>query len=287
MKVRPAYQLPEDKQKKLERAKRLEWLTIFFMITIVTVMYLAMGSSQAMKAAWAEDLLSLVPPIAFLITAHFRQKPPNEKFPYGYHRTVSIAFLCAAIALATFGSFLFYDSISKLIKMEHPTIGMIELFGRQIWMGWIMMAALIYSAIPPLILGRMKLPLSTELHEKTLYTDAVMNKDDWLTALAGVVGIFGIGLGWWWADGVAAGIISFEVMKDGFGHLKEVIEDLIDKYPTKVGHDDKDMLPEQLQYRLQQLNWVADADVRLREEGDVLTVKSTSSPKLKPIYCKS
>jgi len=26
-----------------------------------------MGGSQAMKAAWAEDLLSFIPPIAFLV----------------------------------------------------------------------------------------------------------------------------------------------------------------------------------------------------------------------------
>jgi len=44
-----------------------------------------------------------------------------------------------------------------------------------------MVAALIYSIIPPLILGRMKLLLAAELHDKPLQTDANINQGDWLT----------------------------------------------------------------------------------------------------------
>jgi hypothetical protein len=53
-----------------------------------------------------------------------------------------------------------------------------------VWLGWLMIAALVYSGIPPFILGRMKLPLARELHEKALQTDADINKGDWLAGLA-------------------------------------------------------------------------------------------------------
>ena len=49
-----------------------------------------------------------------------------------------------------------------------------------------MIAALVYSVIPPFVLGRMKLPLAAELHDKTLQTDANLNKGDWLTGIAGI-----------------------------------------------------------------------------------------------------
>ncbi len=55
--------LPDAIYAKLARARRLEWWTIFFLATIVVVMYFVLGSSQAMKSAWIEDLLSFLPPI--------------------------------------------------------------------------------------------------------------------------------------------------------------------------------------------------------------------------------
>ncbi len=40
MKVRPPYKLPEDKQQKREKAKKLEWITLGFMVSIVDVITL-------------------------------------------------------------------------------------------------------------------------------------------------------------------------------------------------------------------------------------------------------
>lgn len=92
MKVRPTYQLPAEKQAELKRATTLEWVTIFFLITIAAVMYLTMGSSQAMRTAWIEDVLSLVPPIAFLVAMRFRNHQPTEEYPYGYRRVTLLTF---------------------------------------------------------------------------------------------------------------------------------------------------------------------------------------------------
>jgi len=279
MRVREAFKMPADKEEKLRRAQRLEWVTIGFMLSIIAVIGLALGSSQAMKAAWVEDILSLVPPIAFLIAVRFRSKEPNERFPWGYRRAMSIAFLVAALALFAFGSYILVDSILKLIAAEHPTIGTIEIFGRQIWAGWVMIAALAYSIVPPVVLGHLKLPLATELHEKVLYTDAQMNKADWMTGIAAILGIVGIGYGFWWADAAAAGVISLDIVKDGVQNLKQAVFDLMDEECTTVGEEKKDPLQTRLRRELKKLDWVKDASVRLREEGDVLTGEAFVIPR--------
>jgi divalent metal cation (Fe/Co/Zn/Cd) transporter len=159
------FRLPEDKQPAFRRAKRLEWITILFMLTIIAVISLTMGASQTMKAMWTEDVLSLIPPIAFLIGVRYFGKPPDEQFPYGYRRAVMIAFLAAAMALLGFGLYIFIDSVIKLLMAEAPTIQTVELFGHRVWLGWLMIAALLYSVIPPFILGRMKLPLARTARE--------------------------------------------------------------------------------------------------------------------------
>ena len=89
------FRLPEDKQPAFRRAKRLEWITILFMLTIIAAISLTMGASQTMKAMWTEDVLSLIPPIAFLVGARYFGKPPDEQFPYGYRRAVYPCFASA------------------------------------------------------------------------------------------------------------------------------------------------------------------------------------------------
>lgn len=273
------FRLPPDKQQMLRRAQRIEQLTIFFLITIVVVVGLTMGSSQTMKAMWVEDTLSLIPSGAFLIGVYYRKKSPDEQFPYGYRRAVLIAFLAGSVALFGFGLYILGDSIYKLSVAEHPTIQTVELFGRRVWLGWLMVAALGYSVIPPFILGRMKYPLAEELHDKALHTSATINKGDWLAGLAGIAGIVGIAYGFWWADAVAAAFISFEIVKDGFSALRNAVAQLMNKRPTDVENKEDDPVTDKVREELERLDWVKQARVRLREDGDTLTGEAFVVPR--------
>jgi cation diffusion facilitator family transporter len=269
--TRAQFKLPPERERLQRRAIRLEWITIAVLLVVSVVMYASMGSSQAMKTAWAEDLLSLVPPIAYLVASRVRAKPANPRFPYGYHRAISIAFLCAALALLSLGLLLLAEAVSKLVTREHPTIESIELFGRHFWQGWLMMGVLAVTGIAPVVLGRLKLPLGSELHDKALHADADMNKADWLTAIAGILGLCGIAVGWWWADAAAAGFISLEITRDGAKNVSRVVKDLMDQAPTHVKTNRPHELPSQIVTALQALPWVRRARVRLREEGHVFS----------------
>ena len=263
------FELPPTKHSAYTRAIRLEWLTIGYLLTAIAAIYLSLGNSQAMKTAWIEDMLSLIPPIVFLIADRIRQRPPNETFPYGYHRVVSIAYLVASFALFLVGALLLADAALKLAAAEHPSIGTVELFGHHVWLGWLMEAALLYSAVPAIVLGRLKVPLARELHDKVLFADAKMNKADWLTAVAAMAGVLGIGLGLWWADAVAAAVISIDIVHDGFVNLRTVVTDLMDKRPTTVDDSAVDPLTTRVEREMHDLNWVREARARLREEGHV------------------
>jgi cation diffusion facilitator family transporter len=270
--VRPLadFELPPALAAQHGRAARLEWLTLGYLASAITLLALVLGSSQAMKAAWIEDLLSLLPPLAFLVAARYRNRPPTERFPYGYHRSVGVAYLSAAAALLAMGAFILYDSVLRLIRFEHPSIGLIELFGQQVWLGWLMIAALLYSGVPPVLLGRAKMRLAADLHDKVLYADAEMNKADWLTALAAILGILGIGAGLWWADAAAAIFISLDIVHDGYGNVRTAVHDLMDRRPTTYDHAQPLPLVDDVRRHLSALPWVAAAEVRLREEGHVL-----------------
>jgi len=254
----------------MRRAKQLECITIAYLLSVIGLMYAVMGSSQAMQTAWIEDLLSLVPPIGFLIAARIRYRAPNPFFPFGYHRAVNIAYFTSAIALLSVGMFLFIESLIKLVTAEHPTIGAITIFGETVWLGWLMFPVLVWSVIPAYFLGRAKIGIAERLHDKPLYADASMNKADWLTGVSAGTGILGIAFGYWWMDAVAAIVISVDIIWDGIGHLKNVVGDLMDRAPKTVDRKRYLDLPEELSQAITQLPGVRDVAIRLREEGHVL-----------------
>jgi cobalt-zinc-cadmium efflux system protein len=260
----------------VRKGERLEWWTLLWIGSVVVVMALVMGASQAMKSAVIEDVLSLIPAIVFLLSVHWERKHANSRFPFGYRRANSLAFLVAATALLAVGGFLAYESVTTLLRQEHPTVGGITLFGETVWLGWLMMAALVYSVIPPLILGRIKQPVAKRINDKVLHTDALMQKADWQTGLAAIAGITGIGLGWWWADASAALFIALSIIKDAIGALRQAVAELLDGTPraldsNKIAKDAKALIAA-LKARF------GDVDVRLRETGRYIAAEVDCAP---------
>ena len=78
-----------------------------------------------------------------------------------------------------------------------------------------MMGAMTLTAIPPILLGRAKIPVAKLLHDKPLYADADMNRANWLTNGAGVIGLTLVAWGFWWGNSLAALLISVDILRDG------------------------------------------------------------------------
>jgi cation diffusion facilitator family transporter len=266
----PGGEIPDEKLEPLRRAVRLEWFSVGYWVTALVFIYLTLGSSQAMKAAAAEDLLALFPPAAWLIAHRVRDRSPDKRFPWGYHRAITVGYVVASLALFIFGAFILIDSAMKLFQEEHPDIGLVELGDSQIWLGWLMVAALLYSGIPPIFIGLMKRRLAAELHDKLLFADAKMNQADWLTAGAAIAGVIGIGFGWWWADSVAAIAISIDILHDGQKHLRNAVADVMDDMPQTYDEAQPHPVIDKVKDELRSTEWVREGVVRLREHGHVI-----------------
>ena len=265
----PAHELPPEQERAYQQAKRLQWISIAYLASAIALLAVVLGQSQAMKAAWIEDILSLLPPVAFLVANRVRQRAPDEKFPWGYHRAVSLAYLLASFALLLLGTYVLLDSVMKLVLAERPPIGVFAIADRDPWAGWLMLVALAYTGIPPVLLGRRKLKLARVLHDKVLYADAEMNRADWMTAGAAALGVIGIGLGLWWADAVAGALISLDIVRDGVRNIRAAFGDLMDRMPRTYDDHEPDPIIAELHGTLERMDWVHSARVRLREEGHV------------------
>lgn len=270
MKAQDPIEFPPDIEACYRKARRLEWVTIAYLLSAAALVFLTMGSSQAMRTAFFDDAISLTPAIAFLVGTRIARRGAHPDFPYGRHRATSIAHLVAALSLFVMGAYLLFEAVMKYLVGERATIGGFDLFGQMVWGGWPMYAALLYSSLPTVFLGRMKLKLAKKLHDKVLFTDAQMMKADWMTALATAIGVAGSGFGLWWLDPLAAALVAADILHDGFSTLKTAISDLSNRRPEKADKSGFEPVPHDAAAYLRSLEWVQDAAVRLREEGHVM-----------------
>lgn len=269
MRAISAHEFPPEIDKIYRRARVLEWVTLGYIASSSLFLYLTMGNSQAMRTSFFEELISSVPAIAFLVCTRIARTEPTANYPYGMHRATSIGHLVAALALAAMGLFLLFEGSYKLLAQEKASIGSVTVLGNTIWAGWPMLAALIYTGVPPVFLGRMKAKLAPELHDKVLHADADMMKADWMTETATAIGVIGLGFGMWWLDPLAAVVVSAEILKDGITNVRFAMTDLADRRPRKADDSDWEQLPYEIGDMLRRLDWVEGAEVRMREEGHI------------------
>lgn len=265
--------LPAEQQQALRSAIRWEWFTIGYSIATITLIALVVGGSQAMKTAWIEDMLSLIPQISFLVALLFIRRPPSRAFPFGLHRVMGVGHLVAGVALLAVGGNLAVEAISGLVRAEHPSIGTVSVFGHTVWLGWFMVTVMTVTVVGPFFYGHAKAKLAPRLHNKVLYADADMAKADWTSTAASIVGVLGVGLGLWWLDGAAALFISIGIVWDGWRNSRAAVRDLIDQRARTEDDARPHPLIARIANRVEEFDWVRDCAVRMRDMGQVFHVE--------------
>lgn len=272
--------LPAEQQQAIRKAVRWEIFTIVYTSVTIAVIALVVGESQAMRTAWIEDMLSLIPQVAFLAALIFVRRRPTRKHPYGLHRAMGVGHLVAGVALLAVGLNLAIEAVTGLLAGEHPTIGTVQLFGQTIWLGWLMVAVMAVVIIGPVFFyGPAKSKLAPVLHNKLLYADADMAKADWQTTVASIVGVLGVGVGIWWLDGAAALFISLGIIWDGFRNTRTAIVDLMDQRARTYDSKNPHPLAADIVSYLRSRPWVSQAAVRMRDQGQVFHIEAFVVPR--------
>ncbi|WP_131781008.1 cation transporter [Legionella gresilensis] len=267
--VTKTVEFPKELKAQYSKAIFYEWISLFYMISAATFSFLVMSNSQTMKTVWLEDSLGIIPPLSFLVASKIVNRKANKTFPYGFHRVTSMAYFTSSLALFALGIYLLIDGSIVLLKQEHPSISSVVFLNHTIWLGFLMIAALCWSSIPSTVLGHIKIPLAHYLYDKVLYADSKMNKASWTAGFASILGILGIGLGYWWADAVVGILISLSIINDGYSNFKKSILDLLDEVPKTLEGDKTDPLIQEVEAIVKRQDWVESVALRFRDEGHV------------------
>ncbi|WP_133139208.1 cation transporter [Legionella genomosp. 1] len=260
-------EFPDSLVPLYNKAIKYEWISLLYMISTTFFSFIVMSNSQTMKTIWLEDTLGIIPPASFLVASRIIQWKANKKFPYGYHKITGMSYFASSLALFFLGVYLLIDGSLVLLKNEHPNIPDVSFSGYSIWLGYIMILALLWSSLPSTILGHLKIPLSLKLYDKILFADSKMNKASWMSGFASIIGIIGIRMGFWWADAGIAILISFSIINDGYSNLKNSILDLMDEVPETIEKNRTDPLLSEVRSIIKNEDWVKSFEMRFRVVG--------------------
>jgi divalent metal cation (Fe/Co/Zn/Cd) transporter len=142
-----------------------------------------------------------------------------------------------------------------------------------VWLGWFMVGVMALIVVGPLFYGPAKARIAPVLHNKVLFADADMAKADWTTNAASIVGVLGIGIGWWWLDGVAALFISIGIVWDGIKNSRSAVVDLMDQRARTYDEGEPEPLIGEILRAVNRLPWVRESALRMRDMGHVFHVE--------------
>jgi hypothetical protein len=82
MRTSPPFEFPPEQEAIFQKARRLELVSVAYIGSAAVALYVTMGSSQAMRTSFFEDVISSVPPIAFLLGTAVARRKPSREYPY-------------------------------------------------------------------------------------------------------------------------------------------------------------------------------------------------------------
>jgi hypothetical protein len=127
----------------------------------------------------------------------------------------------------------------KLVTAEHTTVDNVEVYGRRVWLRCLMIAARVWSVIPPYFLGRI---------DRGTGSPALAVSTASGSATGGPMGS-------------QPGVISFEIVKDGYVSLRNSTTLLMNHRPTTAGTNEKDPVVDRVCEAMEGLAWVEAARV--------------------------
>jgi len=142
--------------------------------------------------------------------------------PYGYERAEDLAGLEVALVVWASAVFAGYISIHKLVVHGHTS---------HLALG--MLAAGIGIA-GNRVVAWYKQRVGTRIQSATLVADA---RHSWLDALASagaLLGLIGVALGYWWADGVAGLIVTAFIIHVGWEVTSDLVAHLMDSVDPEI-----------------------------------------------------
>jgi len=195
-------------------AKASTYITVF--LTVVKGSVGMFSGSVALLADALHSLADVFTSLAVWLGLKLSQKDPSDRFPYGFYRAETLAFLAVSLAVAASGAQIVLESVRRIMSPFMTGF-------REVTLG---VAAV--SAVVSLFLARYKSKIGKETDSQALQGEAKHSLVDVGSSMLVFVGVLGNQLGFVWAEPVAAFTIGLLVIGLGVVMGKDAVLVLLD-----------------------------------------------------------
>lgn len=175
-----------------------------------------LGHSTVMVADAIHSLSDLLDDSVVWLSLKISRQPKDENHPYGHGRAETIGEAVVGAGIVFVGLGMLYKFVSVFYNREIPEVGAVAITGA------------ILSIVMKEWLFRYTLKWGVKIHSPSLVANAWQHRSDAFSSVAALVGISGALAGYPILDPLAALVVAFLIMKDGWGILWSAIGNLMD-----------------------------------------------------------
>ncbi len=203
------------------KASKVSVISNAFLTIIKLLAGIAVGST-ALIADAAHSFVDILSSVFVWIGIKISEKPADKSHPYGHFKAESLAELAVGIIILISSVAIIDEAVKELLAFSSPVF---EYFA--------LLVTLVSAAINE-VLARYKIAVGKKTKSIALIADGKHSRVDVLASLAVFFGFLFVKIGYWWADGVVAIVISVIILQVGFGILKSSINVLMDSVDEEL-----------------------------------------------------
>ena len=193
-------------------------------LTVAKAVVGVMSGSLAILSEAAHSLIDLGATVMTYFAVRASGKPADEEHHYGHGKVESVSALAETALLFGLAGVVIWEAAKRLMSAEPPHVEATS------WAFAVMLLSIVVDFFRARVLYRTAEQTSSE----ALEADALHFYSDMWSSLAVVVGLFGITLGYAWADSVAAIVVSIVICIAGWRLGRRTVDTLTDTAPAGV-----------------------------------------------------
>jgi len=210
----------DEYERLVNMAGRLAIAAASLLIIVKLIAWMTTGSSSIL-AALTDSLMDVTTSIINLLAIRVALQPADKEHRFGHGKAESLAGLTQAAFISGSAVFLLFNSISALI--HEKTIVASQL-------GIIVM---LFSVLVTVLLVLFQTYIVKKTGSMAIKADSLHYRTDIALNSAVLLALILSGLGWYWADGVFAILVSFYILHGAWEIGKQSVDALMDKQLPK------------------------------------------------------
>jgi cation diffusion facilitator family transporter len=214
-----------------------------------------MSGSLALLSEAAHSLIDLGATVMTYFAVRISGKPADAEHHYGHGKVENVSALLETALLFVLAGVVIWEAVKRLMSAQPPEVEATP---------WAF-AVIVLSIAVDFFRARVLYRTAEKTSSDALAADALHFDSDMWSSLAVLVGLFGIALGYSWADSIAAMAVSVMICIAGWRLGRRTIDTLTDTAP--VGAADK------ISTAIMRIPGVVGVEgLRVRQVGEVLFV---------------